>query len=226
MSIPVVCPGCLARFKVSEKFAGRSGACPKCKGTINVPSKEEEVKVHAPEDFGRGGRGASGALSLKPIARIETRLTPVAVAAVVAAVLGAVAIAWLAGGLLQSFWPARVLALLVISPPLVVAPYTFLRDQELEPYRGKAFYLRAGICALAYTVLWGVFGYASDFAIGGDPWNWLLVIPPFVVTGALVALACFDLDFGGGCFHYAFYVLAILLLRWCAGMGWIWEAAA
>jgi hypothetical protein len=39
-----------------------------------------------------------------------------------------------------------------------------------------------------------------------------------------VALACFDLDFGSGCFHYAFYLLAILLLRWCAGMGWVWEA--
>ena len=60
MSIPVICRGCHARFKVSDKFAGKSGACPKCKATINVPTKEEEVKVHAPAEFAAGGRGRGG----------------------------------------------------------------------------------------------------------------------------------------------------------------------
>lgn len=73
--------------------------------------------------------------------------------------------------------------------------------------------------------MWGVFGYASDFIAGGDVWNWLIIAPPFFVTGGLIALACFDLDFGSGCFLYAFYVLVTIGLRWLAGMGWIWVVA-
>ncbi|MEC8508925.1 MAG: MJ0042-type zinc finger domain-containing protein, partial [Planctomycetota bacterium] len=34
MSIRVTCPGCHARFNVSDQFAGKSGPCPKCKKTI------------------------------------------------------------------------------------------------------------------------------------------------------------------------------------------------
>ena len=226
MSIHVICPGCHARFKVSDKFAGKSGACPKCKGVINVPSEDQQVEVHAPEEFGGGGRGKDGKLALKPLARVETKVPPVAVVGIVAAVVGVVAIAWIAGGVFQSNWLVRALGVLLISPPLVFAPYTFLRDQELEAYQGKALYLRVGICALAYTALWVVFAYTSDFVIGGEAWNWLFIVIPFFVTGALTSLACFDLDFGSGCFHYAFYVLVILMLRWVAGMGWIWEAAA
>lgn len=221
MAIHVVCPGCYARFKVSDKFAGMTGACPKCKKTITVPSADDEVKVHAPEDFG-GARGASGKLVLKPIARLETRLSPVAIAGILASIVGVAAIAWGGGELLQTQWVVRAVGLLVITPPLVMAGYTFLRDQETEPYRGRAFYIRTGICALSYAVMWAVFGYSAEYVVGAEAWNWLLFAPPFVITGALIALACFDLDFGSGCFHYAFYVLVIILLRWIAGMGWIW----
>ena len=52
------------------------------------------------------------------------------------------------------------IALLVISPLLVVTPYTFLRDDELEPFRGNALYIRASTCALAYAILWGAFTLA------------------------------------------------------------------
>ena len=144
MSIFVVCPGCHSRFNVSEKFAGQSGVCPKCKGPIERPA-------------------------------------------------------------------------------LVMAAYTVLRDDELEPYQGRALYLRVAICALAYVALWGVFIYLSDRVDTSQPWNWLLVAPPLVITGALAALASLDLDFGSGSLHYAFYVLVTALLRWVAGMGWLWE---
>ena len=82
MSILVVCPGCRKSFKVSDRFAGKSGPCPSCKATIQVPTKSEEVKVHAPTAFADGGRSTTGQLLTKPIARKETRLGPVMAVAI------------------------------------------------------------------------------------------------------------------------------------------------
>ena len=38
MAIAVICPGCKASFRVSDKFAGQTGPCPKCK----APDKEPD----------------------------------------------------------------------------------------------------------------------------------------------------------------------------------------
>jgi hypothetical protein len=113
--------------------------------------------------------------------------------------------------------------LLLISPPIILAAYTFLRDDELEPYRDRDLYLRLGICTLSYLVLWGALGYATDRLMTGEIWQWLYVGPPFFVVGSLVALACFDLDFTNAFFHYSFYILLTIALRWIAGMPWPWQ---
>jgi len=68
MPIPVTCPGCLARFTVSDKYAGKQGPCPKCKQTITVPDKSQEVVIHAPDD---GPKDSAGKPVLKPIRRVE-----------------------------------------------------------------------------------------------------------------------------------------------------------
>ena len=50
MPIPVVCPGCKARFTVSDQFAGRTGPCPKCKQPLKVPTPAAKaVVIHEPE---------------------------------------------------------------------------------------------------------------------------------------------------------------------------------
>ncbi|HBO42982.1 MAG TPA: hypothetical protein DD670_03415 [Planctomycetaceae bacterium] len=224
MPINVICPGCHSRFQVSDKFAGRSGACPKCKGPIKVPTKEEEVQVHAPEEFGGGGRGTSGRLILKPISREKTKFSIAIGTAVVAIVLVIFALAWLGGGILRDFLIVRATALLAVAFLLAWAGYFFLRDDEnLETYSGKPLWVRTAICAAAYTLLWGVFGYVAPQVITEELYTWLLVAPPFVISGGLIALACYDLDFGNGCFHFAFYLLVTILLRVTAGMGWIWN---
>jgi hypothetical protein len=231
MSIVVVCPGCLKSFKVSDRFAGKSGPCPSCKRTLQIPTKEEEVKVHEPEAFAGGGKSTTGKLVTKPIDRVNAKLRPMTTTLIAAATVLVLLATWF-GRCLGAFECCKVfdiplaaiLGLLLVSPPLTVAAYEMLRDDELEPYRGKALCLRASGCGLAYAALWGVFALlASRGVITGEWWNWIVVLLPFVPIGGLAATGAFDLEFGDGVFHYAFYLLATGLLRWIAGMKWIWD---
>ena len=156
MSILVVCPGCHKRFKVSDQYAGQKGPCPKCKAQITIPKKEEEVQVHTPTAFAEGGRSRSGELVTKPIARKRITVKPVTAAVVIGAVLIVLMVAWI-GGRAELFhnMVAGAIGLLVVSPPLVYAGYTFLRDDELEPHRGTPLYIRTAICgpvALSYVL--------------------------------------------------------------------------
>lgn len=228
MAIIVTCPGCLKSFQVSDQFAGRTGPCPKCKRTLTVPEKAQEVTVHAPEAFAGGGRSASGKLITKPVSFETTKAQPVQIVAIIAAVLIVLALTWV-GGRTKLFDNIIVTAigLLAVSPPLVMAAYAILRNQELEPYRGTALYVRSSICALVYVALWGIFTLlVSRGVITGELYAWLIVVPPFAVTGALFALATLDLDFGDAVFHYGFYLLATLVLRWAAGMKWVWDVTS
>jgi hypothetical protein len=240
MPIKVTCPSCKAEFNVSEKFAGKQGPCPKCKTKITVPAlpagaaaapPPEEVKIHAPESEAVAGKAAARGLVTKPITRQETTLKPATAAMIVIAVLAAMGGAWYAGksGLLKGDETValvlRGLALLVVSIPTAVAGYTFLRDDELEPYRGGSLWLRAAICALVYIGLWvGYYFIPPDFTT--EVISWIFILPPFFAIGACAALFSFDLDFGNGFFHYSFYVLVTLGLGWLAGLAMPWAAAA
>ena len=46
------------------------------------------------------------------------------------------------------------------------------------------------------------------------------------LVGGLFALASLDLDFGDCLFHYSFYLVATMLLRWVAGMEWVWDVTS
>jgi len=223
MAITVVCGKCRTRFSVNEKFAGQTGPCPKCKAPIRVPSKKEEVKVHGGEDFASGGRNAAGKLVLKPIARTEAKIEPVQAVAMAAAALAVVVLTWMGGAILAANMVLCALALLVISPPLAVAAYTFLRDAEKEPYWGRELLIRATACAVGYVMLWGVFAYLAETVLTGELWQWLFIVPPFLAFGGALPTFALDLDYGDGVFHYTFYMLVTLGLRWTAGMPWPWS---
>jgi hypothetical protein len=220
MPISVVCPSCHARFQVSEKFAGKEGPCPKCKGKIKVPALEEQVVIHAPEEFGGGGKDAKGRPVLKPIARVETKAQPVVVAGIVGAFLVTIGIAWVVGR--SALDPATLQIVLgagavLLAPPLVLGAYSFLRNQELEPYSGKELFVRVAICSAAYAALWGaIWGLKIAFALDSQSLtalNFAMLAAPPVVIGSLVALGTLDLDFGTGFMHYSCYLLATVLLR-------------
>lgn len=228
MPILVVCPSCKAEFKVSEKFAGKSGPCPKCKATIKVPAAEAEVKIHAPEEAtaapGKAGGKAAAPKpgSIKPLARQETQLRPVAAVAIVLGICLVIAGAWFGRPVFQANGWLRAIALVVVSIPIVAAGYAFLRDDELEPYRGGSLLLRSLICALVYAATWLAVSFIpADMARSNM--NWFFLAPPFAIVGALTALATLDLDFGSGFFHYAFYVVLTLALAYLCGLSMPWN---
>jgi hypothetical protein len=233
MPIAVVCPSCKAEFKVSEKFAGKQGPCPKCKAPITIPAAPAgpaaaaappEVKIHAPDpaDAPAGkGKAKTSPGSLKPLVRQETKLRPAAIVGMVVVIAAVVAGAWFGANFLKGMLIVRVAALLVVSIPTAAAGYMFLRDDELEPYRGGALWLRSSICALIYTALWcGFFFIPPD--LSGSAMNWFFLAPPFALLGAGVAFASYDLDFGSGFFHYCFYLLVSLGLGAAAGLQMPW----
>lgn len=226
MSIIVTCPGCRKSFKVSDQFAGRTGPCPACKKPLTVPTKTEEVQVHAPEEFAGGGRSTSGKLVIKPVAFTPTKVQPVTTALIVAGVLAVLVVAW-GGGRAKLFdsMIATTIGLLAISPPLAAGAYCALRNSESEPFRGKELYIRSALCSLGYVALWGLFTLLihQGWITGEELYSWLYVAPPFVLAGGLFAMAALDLDFGDGLFHYGFYLVVTVLLRWLAGMKWVWD---
>ncbi|MEN6457410.1 MAG: hypothetical protein ABFC63_00615 [Thermoguttaceae bacterium] len=226
MSIIVVCTKCRKSFKVSDKFAGKSGPCPNCKQTLQVPAKGEEVKIHTPEAFAGGGKTTTGKLIIKPIERTDAKFQPLFVTIVAVAVVVVAVTTWAAGRTkLFDGTTGLILAaagLLAVSLPLVIAAYGILRDDELEPFTGRSLYLRSAICGAVYAALWGAFSLAVLPLLTGDVWNWVFVVPPFVLVGAVTAYATLNLEFGNAALHYGFFVLVTILLRWVAGMPWPW----
>ena len=215
MPIRVICPGCRKSFRVSDKFAGKEGPCPKCKTIIKVPKKSEEVVVHAPEDF--GPKDSKGRAVLKPIARAETKVSPLLVAAIIIGILATLTVA-LAFRFSDSAVPPIVLVVgaIVLAPPLVWGGYAFLRDDELEPFRGREMLVRATICALVYALLWGLVAVIKMYVFEGDPLEMIhmvFIAPVMLALGAFAGYASLDLEFGTAAILYGMYLGITVLLR-------------
>jgi hypothetical protein len=230
MPILVKCTECNTGFKVNEKFAGKQGPCPKCKAVIRVPAIEEAppaaeaVKIHAPEEFAEGGKDKKGRLVTKPASREDARFETKYAIMIGGAVLGVLIVAWIVGrsmtgqtNLLLMFVSGLIL---LVSAPVSLAGYWILRNDEREPYQGAELYMRSAITAGVYCLLWPILGYVTWLYPGllDKGWNWLFVGPPFVALGALAAYLAFDLETGESTFHFAFFVVVSVALRWLAGM--------
>ena len=220
MSIIVVCQNCLQRFKVSDKFAGKKGPCPKCKTILRVPLKEEEVKVHSAEETRQGPRGKSGELVLKPIAREKTQLGKGAWIAIGAGIVALPVLALILRGIatMEMRQAIATVGVFLLAPPFVIAGYWFLKNDELEPYRGWALWLRTAICCSIYVLCWIGFVTLVPPEWKNEFWKWAFLGPAFGVGGATAAFACFDLDFGSGFFHFTFYAGGTALLGLLMGL--------
>lgn len=250
MPIPVVCPGCKASFNVSDKFAGKQGPCPKCKTVISIPKPDpakkpvEEVKIGEPEPAA-GGKSKTGRPSTKPLLRTDLKLSPVAIGAIVGVILALFVAAFFARGFVMSPYPLtgeqqllpelkgpydsqilrgymlRGVGLLLVALPIVWAGYQVLRDDELEPYRGRSLYMRIGVCVFVYLLLWGV--YAVIPADYTSAWYmWLVMAPPLLAVGFAAAYLCFDFDPTSALTHFLSFAVVTLLLGMTAGLTMPW----
>ncbi len=221
MPILVTCSGCKTQFRVSDKFAGKQGPCPKCKAVIVIPAMEQakaaEVVIHEPQSVA----AKSGTVIPKPIARKAERIRPLAIGLFAAAFAAAAAAAVLAAKVWQTHPALRVLGLLAVAFPCARLGYAILRNDELEPYLGRELWIRIAIASAVYTLLWMVF-YWLPADLYGTAFGLIAIWTPFFAVGGLAALACFDLDYFNGVLHYSLYVLVSLGLGSLAGLTMPW----
>jgi hypothetical protein len=228
MAIDVTCTGCKTRFQVSEKFAGKKGPCPKCKTIITIPAKKDEVVIHAPEVS--GPKDSKGRAVSEPIFREEVRLSKPVILGIVGAVLGVL----LAAFMLRLAFPGgkippiiTIVGSVLLAPPLAFAGYTFLRDDELAPHRGKTLMLRLIAPSLVYPLIWGLFwGIFAYLGIKPEFIHMTFVVPAAIAIGAVAAQASLDLELGQGALHCTMYLAATVILRLIMGMNGYWNVVS
>ena len=67
MSILVTCAECANSFKVKDRYAGKTGACPLCKATLEVPDEQMEFVVGQEHRASREGVTASSMSLLEQV---------------------------------------------------------------------------------------------------------------------------------------------------------------
>ncbi len=219
MPISVVCPGCKTRFRVSDRFAGQKGPCPKCKTIITVP-KPTRVIIHEPEDT-RLNRDSRGRVIARPIFRYQSALSAQILWITLGVTLVVLLGAWLLGPVFQANFVLLVGAVLVLAVPLCWLGYQLLFDREVEPHQGRALMVRTLVCALGYTAMVAALHFVPPGVLS-EPWKWLYIGPLLVSIGTLVAVGSYDLDFPQAFLHFTFFALSMMLLRWLAGMPPLW----
>ncbi len=222
MSISVTCPSCLTRFNVSEKFAGKSGPCPKCQKTIKIPEKSEEVVIHAPEDS--SPKDSKGKSVLKPLRRQEVK---VSMPVMLAAGLSTLVVFGLAFGVgLSGQEPATWMlasGAFVLAFPLVVFGYWFLHDDELQGFTGKQLITRSTICATAFALSWGLYAFIPAYVSSHTSMSEIsglemaIFIPLMLVIGTFISVAAMELETLQGLMHYMLYFAITFALAWLSG---------
>lgn len=223
MAITVVCPGCMKRFSVGDQHAGKQGPCPQCKTVIDIPKLEDAVVIHAPDDG--GPKDAKGRSVLKTTKTKDAKFNPM----VAGGIAGVVLLVLLAAFLMRGTEAAGSTVLLaggavLLGPILAFAGYGFLRDQELEPYRGTELAIRAVACGLVFAAGWGIYSLLGYQMLGEWPIEKLEIFHMLIAAGAAVGIATFgsyvamDLEPTSGIVHCALFFLVTVLLRVVMGL--------
>lgn len=222
MPINVTCPSCLTRFQVNDKFAGKSGPCPKCKATIKIPDKSEEVVIHAPKD--EAPKDSKGVSVIKPIRREEVKLSLPLLIGVSVGALIAFGVA-LGLGISKTPPPAALLAAgaLVLSLPLVIGGYWFLHNDELQGFQGKELLGRASLCAAIFSLTWLIYVFVpptvgfNDRVSDTNPVTMALMIGAMIAVGSVAAVLILELEVSQGVMLFMVYFVITFVLAWMAG---------
>jgi hypothetical protein len=216
--IAVTCPGCLARFEVSDKYAGKKGPCPKCKKEIVVPDKAEQVVIHAPPDaIPKDSKGVS---VLKPISRPDFKVGKLTLGLIIGSIVFVIAGAgWVRWTMDAAPLSLLVLGAILLAPPAIMFGYTFLHDDELEGYSGKEYFVRTLICSIVFAATWlfywqvGLYLDNKTLAqISGGQMAFLMACMVGIGTGT--ALACFELEVTQAVIQYLGYFALTFALAW------------
>lgn len=219
MAINVTCPSCLKRFTVADEHAGKTGPCPACKKPITIPKADEGVVIHAPKDD--GPKTKDGKSALKTEKRKDASFDPLIATGVSMIALLTLVVAFLVrGSEAAGGWPILAGGSLVLGPLVAWAGYGFLRDQELEPFRGGELWLRALIAGAVFAISWFVYHILAA-QMGGPEWQaqGLEIWQMMIAAGAAIGIATFgsfaslDLEPFMGFFLSAFYYVVTVLLR-------------
>ena len=225
MSINVVCPGCMKRFQVGDRFAGQKGPCPNCNTIINIP--KAEVKIHTPDEFAQGGKTSQGKLLLKPIARIDVNFNPTRAVWVAGGALVVVLLAWLLGRMELSVGTRDLIGgigLLLIGFPLSLFGYYVMRDrEELFILTGEELNKKTAICAAAYAVLWILYETFAWYMSADLLFIWVYFAVA-VAFSMFITHVVFDVNLGQATLHALIFYVSVVFLRGMMGLGWLWIA--
>lgn len=113
---------------------------------------------------------------------------------------------------------------ILLAPAIAFAGYTFLRNDELEPYRGQALWLRLAVFALGYPALWGIYwGVFAYLGVNPPLMALAMIIPLLILGGAFIAHVTLDIEYGTALLHCGMYLSATVLLRLIIGLPPHWS---
>lgn len=217
MAIQVLCGSCKATFTVSDRYAGQTGPCPKCKQPITIPATPvKAVVIHEPEapstTSTATGRAPTSAVEADRPACLGPPVDPRRRRH------GARGRVRRGGPRSMGQRPTGL-----VPPgrcgdprdPLCKAGIRGDPRPRAQPYRGRSLLLRTLICAAVYVALWVARGYLPAEI---EMWEWLYYAPVFIAVGAFAAFACFDFDSGSAIAHFSLFLMVSAALRWLAGI--------
>ena len=212
MPLHVICPGCLKRFQVGERFAGMKGPCPNCGTIIDIP--KEPIAMSETER--------------RVIPRLDLEFDPIQARYCALGVLGVLLLTFLLGCIpmyvsLRSFFGMLGLCLIVF--PLVLFGYQTLRDRdEMFAFTGEELYRRAGIVAAGYVVLWIIFECFLS-ATQADMFVRWFYLAAFATLATLLTHPLLEMKTWDAFLHYCLFGFSVMLLRFLFGFGWFWESS-
>lgn len=214
----------MARFEVSDRFAGKKGPCPKCGHIIEIP--KENVVIQNPDEMMVGGKKVKNPDYIRPIEQktfsftgraILVNLVTIAVVLLIATVFHFIHCIPIA-------IPVGILLSLAVAFPLLKYGYMTFRDpNDLEIFLGGTLGKKSAIGAVGFVVFWLLFEILLLYMNqGGFAWVYLI---PVAFLMAFIPIVLFDLKFTDALAIAAVFALAAVLLRGImfADNGWIWK---
>lgn len=224
MGIRVICPGCMRRFEVSERFAGKKGPCPKCGHEIEIP--KENIVIHAPDEIIIEGKKVKNPDFVRPIERepyaFSRRQMIINIIGAIVILAFAYLFHFLGSGPLK--WMAGTAGIFVVAFALAKTGYILVRNpDDLEIFLGGELFRKSCLVALGYVVCWTVFEILLLYLNPG--FFFFAFLLPIALLAAFIPLVAFDTDYGDSFMLFVIFVLCVVVIRGTMFFpdGWIWK---